>query len=349
MTEQPSAQLFHINSSPHLYNRDSVSKIMLMVVISLLPALAGAYYFFGLRAILVVGVTVCVCVITEAVIQKLTKKPVTINDFSAVITGMLLAFNLPAEIPPWMPILGGIFAIAIAKQAFGGLGFNPVNPALAARALMLASWPVQMTVFTIQPRGGTLSGTVIELFSGATPLNTLKQSLNIVKHANEFPVEKVIDANQAILGLKVSYSDLFLGRVGGCLGETSALLLLIGATFLLYRRIIGWRIPFTFVATVAVLTWIFGGPTGYFSGDPIFHILAGGLILGAFFMATDMVTSPITPRGQIYFGLGCGIITALIRLIGGYPEGVSYAILLMNLTVPLLNRYTRPRFFGSRK
>lgn len=341
--------LFRVSSSPHIYDKDSVQKIMLYVIIALLPALAGSFYFFGLRALWVVAVTVASCVITEAVLQKMMKKPVTINDLSAVVTGMLLAYNLPAEIPIWMPVLGGIFAIGIAKQAFGGLGYNPVNPALAARAFMLASWPVQMTVFKTLPRGGTLSATMVDMFSGATPLNALKQSLNIVKHADAFSVEKVVGASQTIRALQDSYSDLFFGKVGGCLGETSAILLLIGAAFLMYRRIIGWRIPFTYIATVGFLAWMFGGQAGLFSGDPIFHILAGGLMLGAFFMATDMVTSPITPKGQIYFGVGCGVIAIVIRLIGGYPEGVSYSILLMNLTVPLLNRYTKPRILGERK
>jgi len=342
-------KLFRVSTSPHLYDKDTVQKIMLMVVLSMLPALAGSYYFFGLRAIWVVFAAVASCVVTEAVLQKLMKKPITVNDYSAVVTGILLAYNLPAEIPIWMTVLGGVFAIAIAKQAFGGLGFNPVNPALAARAFMLASWPVQVTVFKTVPTGGTLSGTTIDLFSGATPLNALKQSIAIIKHANEFPVEKVMSATNTMIELKASYTDLFIGRVGGCLGETSALLLLLGAAFLMYKRIIGWRIPFTYIATVGILMWIFGGPTGMLSGDPIFHVFAGGLILGAFYMATDMVTSPITSRGQIYFAIGCGVIVVAIRLVGGYPEGVSYSILLMNLTVPLLNRYTKPRILGERK
>ena len=342
--------LFRVSQSPHLYDRDTVQKIMLMVILAMVPALAGAYYFFGFRALWVVVITVSSCLITEALLQKLMKKPVTISDLSAVVTGILLAYNLPPAIPMWMPVLGGIFSIAIAKQAFGGLGFNPVNPALAARAFMLASWPVQMTVFKTVPKGGTLSGTTIDLFSGATPLNALKQSIDIVKHADEFTaVEKMIGASQTIQGLKATYADLFFGRVGGCLGETSAFLLLIGGAFLLYRRIIGWRIPFFYVTTVAILMWVFGGTTGLFSGDPVFHVLSGGLILGAFFMATDMVTSPITPKGHIYFALGCGVITVVIRLVGGYPEGVSYSILLMNLTVPLLNRFIKPEILGERK
>lgn len=339
--------LFRVSQSPHLYDRDTVKKIMLMVILAMAPALAGAYYFFGFRALWVVVITVSSCLITEALLQKLMKKPVTISDLSAVVTGILLAYNLPPAIPMWMPVLGGIFSIAIAKQAFGGLGFNPVNPALAARAFMLASWPVQMTVFKTVPKGGTLSGTTIEMFSGATPLNAIKQSIDIVKHANEFTVEKMIGASQTIQGM--SYADLFFGRVGGCLGETSAFLLFIGGAFLLYRRIIGWRIPFFYITTVAILMWVFGGTTGLFSGDPVFHVLSGGLILGAFFMATDMVTSPITPKGHIYFALGCGVITVVIRLVGGYPEGVSYSILLMNLTVPLLNRFIKPEILGERK
>ncbi|HDI52157.1 Na+-transporting NADH:ubiquinone oxidoreductase subunit D [candidate division KSB1 bacterium] len=339
-------KLWRVSSSPHILDRDSVPKIMRAVVLALLPALGGALYFFGIRALWVTLVAVVTAVVTEYLIEKLLNKPVTIKDWSAVVTGMLLAYNLPPEVPLWIPIIGSVFAIAIVKQAFGGLGFNPVNPALAARALLLASWPIHVTVFNTPPRGGTLSG--IDIITSATPLNVMKQSLQVLKNVDAYSIDKVNKASEAIIQLHASYGNLFWGKVGGCIGETSAFLLLLGAAFLLYRHIIGWHIPLSYIATVAVLTWIFGGSNGLFSGDPTFHVLAGGLILGAFFMATDMVTSPLTPKACIWFGIGCGVITTVIRLIGGYPEGVSYSILLMNLVTPLLNRL-RPKAFGERK
>ncbi len=338
---------FRVSSSPHVLDKDSVSKIMLYVVLALSPAFFGSIYFFGWRALWVTALTVASTVVTEAIVQKMMNRPVTITDWSAVVTGILLAFNMPADVPFYLPIVGGIFAIAIAKQAFGGLGFNPVNPALAARAFLLASWPVDMTVFRVAPHGGTLSG--IDAITSATPLNVMKQSLDILKHQANYAVDQVSQANTAILQLKGAYGHLFWGNVGGCIGETSAFLLLLGAAFLLYKNIIDWRIPTSYLVTVAVLAWIFGGPSGLFSGDWIFHLLAGGVMLGALFMATDMVTSPLTPSGRIYFGIGAGVLTVIIRLWGGYPEGTSYSILLMNLVVPLLDRYTRPRILGERR
>jgi len=337
---------FQVSSSPHILDRESVPKIMLGVVLSLIPALLGAIYFFGLRVLWVVLISVVAAVATEAAVQKMLRRPVTITDWSAVVTGILLAYNLPVDVPYWMPVVGSFFAIAIAKQIFGGLGYNPVNPALAARAFLLASWPVHMTVFKVAPRGGTLSG--IDAITSATPLNVMKQSIDILKHPSEYPIEKVRLAGEAILQLKSSYANLFWGKVGGCLGETSVFLLLIGAAYLLYKRYIGLQIPLGFIGTVAIFSWVFSGSDGLFSGDPLFHIFAGGVILGAFFMATDMVTSPLTRKGQWIFGIGCGVITMVIRLIGGYPEGVSYSILLMNLTTPLIDRYVRPRILGER-
>jgi len=338
---------FRVSSSPHVLDRDNVSKIMLYVILALLPSLIGGTYFFGWRALWVTVLTVLTCVATEAIVQKMMNRPVTITDWSAVVTGILLAFNMPSNVPFYLPIVGGVFAIAIAKQAFGGLGFNPVNPALAARAFLLASWPIDMTVFKVVPRGGSLSG--IDAITSATPLNVMKQSLDILKHQSNYALDKVSQAQTAVVQLKGAYGHLFWGNVGGCLGETSAFLILLGAGFLMYKRIIDWRIPFSYLFTVAVLAWMFGGPSGLFSGDWIFHLLAGGVMLGAFFMATDMVTSPLTPSGRIYFGIGAGILTVIIRLWGGYPEGTSYSILLMNLTVPLLDRYTRPRILGERR
>jgi len=293
---------------------------MFDVVLALIPAALAAVYFFGVRVLFIIGLSVLSAVLTEALIQKLTKKPITINDWSAVVTGILLAYNLPPTAPWWLPVIGSAIAIALVKHAFGGLGQNFMNPALAARAILLAAWPVRMTSWQIPG---------VDTVSTATPLAILKGT----------------EAGAAQLP---SLWDAFLGNIGGCIGETSALALLIGAAYLLYRGVINWRIPFTFIGTVALLTWIFGGD-GLFTGNAIMHILTGGLILGAFFMATDYPSSPVTPLGQIIMGIGCGIITSVIRLYGGYPEGVSYSILIMNIAAPLIDRYTEPRIYGEVK
>jgi electron transport complex protein RnfD len=338
---------FFVSSSPHITDKDSIPKIMYGVVISLIPATIGSIYFFGIRAGWVILLAIISAVATEAGLQTLMKKPITVKDGSAIVTGILLAFNVPAEVPWWIPVIGSAFAIAIGKIPFGGLGYNPMNPALLGRAFLLASWPTHMTIFQTPPRGGVLSG--INAITSATPLNVFKQQKDIIARLADDPAmtEKVNNALEAISQLYDSYGNLFWGRIGGCIGETSVFLLLIGAVFLIYKRYIGLRIPLSYIGTVAILSWIFGGAEGLLSGDPIFHILAGGLMLGAFYMATDMVTSPVTASGRYIFGIGCGIITVLIRLVGGYPEGVSYSILLMNLTVPLIDRYTKPKTFGK--
>jgi len=293
----------------------------------------------------VIGITILAALLTELGANLLLKQPLTISDGSAVITGLLLAYNVPAEVPLWLPAVGGFVSIAIGKMVFGGLGYNPLNPALVGRAFLVASWPVHMTVFSTIPKGGTLSG--IDVMTGATPLAAFKAARAVLLNSTEFTADRLTEATQVVSKLYSSHSQLFFGRIGGCIGETSALLLLIGAVFLMYRRIIGWKIPFAYVGTVALLTWIFGGTDGFFTGDALFHVLSGGLILGAFYMATDMVSSPITYKGRLIFGVGCGILTVIIRLWGGYPEGVSYSILLMNLAVPLLDRYTKPKTFGG--
>jgi electron transport complex protein RnfD len=235
-----------------------------------------------------------------------------------VLTGLLLAYNLPPDVPFWLPIVGSVFAIAIGKQVFGGLGQNIFNPALVGRVFLMASWPRYMTTFT-KPLN-------YDAITSATPLAMIKEG-------------KVIE--------NISYLDLFLGKRGGCIGEVCILALLIGATFLFVKGYISWHIPMPYIITVGLLTYIFG-PKGLFSGDWIFQILSGGLILGAFFMATDYVTSPLTRKGQIIFGIGCGLITAVIRLWGGYPEGVSYAILMMNAATPVIDRYTKNRIYGTK-
>lgn len=316
-----------VSSSPHMRSKDTISRIMLDVVIALIPALIVAIYFFGLRALIVVGMSVISCVLSEYIWQKMCKKPVTIYDWSAVVTGILLGFNLPVTVPLWIPLIGGIFAIIIVKQLFGGLGQNFMNPALAARAFLLASWPVKMTTW-INPFTKIPLLNNVDVISSATPLGIIKG----VETGAEIP----------------SYYNLFIGNVGGCIGETSALALLIGACYLLIKGIISWKIPVAFISTVAVLTYVIG-PEGLFTGNALYHILSGGLILGAFFMATDYVSSPVTPNGQLIMGIGCGVITSLIRLFGGYPEGVSYSILLMNIAVPIIEKYTLPKKFGGVK
>ena len=281
------------------------------VLAALAPAGLAGIYFFGLRAAAVMAVCVVSCVAFEYLWEWCTKRTVTVGDLSAAVTGLLLAYNLPPTIPFWMAVLGSLFAIIVVKQFFGGLGCNIVNPALAGRAMMLTSWPVPMTTWTLDG------------VSGATPLAMIKAGT-----LDNLP------------GLR----DVFLGSVGGCIGETSALALLIGFAILLYKDIIKWHVPVIYVAVVAALCALFGRPV-----PPYYEILTGGLFLGAIFMATDYTTTPITLRGQMIFAAGCGLLTALIRTWGGYPEGVSYSILIMNLTVPLIDRATKPRIFGEVK
>jgi len=307
-----------VSVSPHLHKDESVSKIMWMVIVSLIPAGAAGVFIFGMTALWVIILGVVSALATEAILQRLTKRKVTILDGSAVITGILLAYNLPPRVPFWLPIVGAFFSIAIGKQVFGGLGQNIFNPALVGRVFLMASWPKYMTAFT-RPLS-------FDAVTSATPLALLKEG-------------KVLE--------NISYLDLFLGKRGGCIGEVCILALLLGAIFLFIKGYISWHIPLPYIFTVGLFTYIFG-PRGLFSGDWLFHILSGGLILGAFFMATDYVTSPLTRKGQVIFGIGCGLITAVIRLWGGYPEGVSYAILMMNAATPIIDRYTKTRVYGSR-
>ncbi len=346
-----------LSASPHIRDGESIPKIMYGVVLALLPAAVGAVYFFGLRALWIIVIASVAAVASEAAVQAAMGKRLSIADGSALVTGILVAFNVPASVPLWMPALGAIFGIVVGKHAFGGLGYNPMNPALLGRAFLLASWPTHMTVFSAAPRGGALCGiepaTIstlgLDAITQATPLKLLKEAREVLAQPALVDPSKYVDYTKAVNALYDSYGNLFWGKVGGCLGETSAFLLLVGAVFLLYKRYIGWKIPFAYLGTVALLSWVFGGTAGLFSGKPLFHLLSGGVMLGAFYMATDMVTSPVTFRGRLLFGAGCGVITMVIRLVGGYPEGVCYSILLMNLTVPLLDRSTRPRILGEKK
>ncbi|WP_352418818.1 RnfABCDGE type electron transport complex subunit D [Proteiniborus sp.] len=303
------------SSSPHIRSDETISRIMLDVIIALLPATLASIYFFRFNALKLIVLSIASAVITEAIFQKARKQPVTINDLSAVVTGLLLAFNIPASAPWWIPVIGSAFAIAIVKQFFGGLGHNFMNPALAGRAMLLASWPTIMT-------GWVTPGA--DAVSTATPLAILKGQAE---------------------GVLPSFTDMLFGNIGGSLGETSAILLIIGGIYLLYRGVINWRIPFTYIGTVAIMMLVFGGGIE----NVIYHLLAGGLMLGAFFMATDYASSPVTKKGQIIFGIGAGLLTAIIRLKGGYPEGVSYSILLMNVAAPLIDKYTSPKVFGEVK
>lgn len=307
-----------VGSSPHIKSGESTQKIMRDVIIALIPAAAASVYFFKVSAAMLILATVLSCVLSEYAWNKIAKKPNTVSDLSAVVTGMLLAFNLSPAVPVWIAVIGGVFAIIIAKQLFGGLGHNFINPALAARAFMMASWPVQMTTWRLPGW---------DAISTATPLALLKKG-------------------GEVSGQMPDLWDIFIGNTGGTIGETSALALLIGALYLLVRKVITIELPIAFIGSVGLMTWIFGGSEP-FTGDFIRHILSGGLILGAFFMATDYTTSPVTFKGRIVMGIGCGLLTSVIRLFGGYPEGVSYSILLMNLTVPMIDRYLMPKRFGG--
>lgn len=340
-TKTDTAPQLIVSAAPHLRTADSVEKVMYSVVLALLPALAGAVYYFGWQALWITGIAVLTAVVTEAAIQKFRNVPITALDGSAIVTGILLAYNLPPSVPWWMPVVGTIFAIALGKHVFGGLGLNPMNPALLGRAFLMASWPVLMTTGWSAPTGGTTSG--VAAVTSATPLMAVKEAMrNLALGINVEHSRALVESASTA---KV-YWSLFVGSVGGCIGETSALLLLVGAAYLFYKKYINYRIPLSYIGTVAILGWIFGGD-GYYKGDWMFHILAGGLVLGAFFMATDMVTTPSSPLGQWIFGFGCGLLTIIIRLVGGYPEGVSYSILIMNIVTPLLDRYTKPKVFGA--
>lgn len=299
-----------VSPSPHDENYTKTSTIMLNVIIALLPALAAGCYIFGMRALLLTAVCVASCVVFEFLCRKLMKRDNTIGDLSAAVTGVILAMNLPVTLPLWMAVVGSFVAIVIVKQLFGGIGQNFANPAITARIVLMVSFPTAMTNWAVPffYKEGA------DVVTGATPL----------------------------VSGDASYMDLFLGKVGGCLGETCALALLIGGLYLALRRIISLAAPVGFIGSLALLTFIAGG-------DPLYAILSGGVFLGAFFMATDYATTPITTKGKLVFGLGCGIITFVIRHFGSYPEGVSFSILLMNVLTPYIEQLTRTKIFGAKK
>ncbi|HTG00529.1 MAG TPA: RnfABCDGE type electron transport complex subunit D [Nitrospirota bacterium] len=319
-----------VSIGPHMHDQETTAKIMWSVSGALLPAALVSVYYFGLPAIMVILVCIATSLAAEAGMQRLLKKPVTLSDGSAFLTGLLLALNLPSNAPLYIPFVGSIVAIVIAKHLFGGLGYNIFNPALVGRAFVLISFAKIMTTF-VEP---TASFMAYDAKTMATPLVVLKEE-GMVKLLEIYHTKAAL------------YQDLFLGHRAGSLGETSVIALLLGAAFLMAKRYITWHIPIPFIATVGVLAWIFGGKGGLMTGDPIFHMMSGGLVLGAFFMATDYVTGPSVRAAQIVFGICAGALTVLIRLKGGYPEGVMFAILLMNCFAPLLDRGMRSRVFGK--
>lgn len=329
--------LFVVSGSPHIHGKDDTGRIMLDVIIALLPATALSVYAFGYGAIKVLLLSILSCVLFEWVIQKyLIKKPSTIHDLSAVVTGLLLALNLPCSLPWYTIILGAAFAIGVAKMAYGGIGNNIFNPALVGRVFLLISFPVQMTMW-VKPRvvfnNLFLNGfkgmeqSAVDAITSATPLGQL--------------------AEGGVSAISNDYLGYFIGTIGGSMGEISAAALLLGGLYLLIRRVISWHIPVTYLGVVALFSgilWI-ANPTRF--ADPLFHVLTGGLMLGAIFMATDMVTSPMTNKGKLIFAFGCAILTVLIRTFGAYPEGVSFAILIMNAFVPLINKGLKPTRYGK--
>jgi electron transport complex protein RnfD len=326
-----------VSVSPHFKNTETVNKIMWTVVACLLPPLILSVFIFGFQTLIITLVSVASCVGTEYVANRALGRPTeTCKDGSAVITGLLLAYVIPPGVPFWMPILGGVMAIYIAKILLGGLGFNIFNPALIGRAFLVATYPVAMTSAWLTPiRDASVfkyMGSGVDAVSTATPLYVLKH----------YGMAALLERFGS---LSVIYKDFFIGWRPGCIGETSAFLLLLGGIYLIYKKYITWHIPVSVIASVAFFTWIFGGET-LFTGNPILAVLSGGVVLGAFFMATDYVTSPTQATGQLIFGAGIGALTVLIRLKGGYPEGVCYAILLMNAVAPALDSWFKPRRFA---
>lgn len=307
---------FVVSGTPHVRSKESIQSIMRDVIIALVPATAAGIYYFGISALILIIAAIASSVIFEALCQKIMKKPVTVSDLSAVVTGLLLAMNLPAAAPIWVAVVGSAFAIIFGKQLFGGLGQNFINPALAGRAFLLASYPTEMTTWSV-PNGLE----VADAATYATPLAQLKAG-----------------------HLDASLGELMLGQCGGTIGETCAIALIIGGVYLLYKHVISWKIPVIYIATVAILFGVIGR---HGVRMPLQEIMAGGVMLGGIFMATDYASSPVTPKGQIIFAVGAGLITYLIRTFGGYPEGVSYSILIMNCCVPLIERFTEPTIFGA--
>jgi len=324
-----------VSTNPHAHSGSSVQRIMLDVIIALMPAMLMSFYFFGWQAVRLVTVCVLGSVIIEALCRKMMGRDLGISDLSAVVTGLLLAFNLPPSLSSGIALIGCIFAIAVAKQVFGGIGYNPFNPALIGRVALLISFPVAMTNWPSPLNPARWVGlSWVDATTTATPLAMAK----VAEGAHQLPVWD----NATML-------NSLIGNTNGCIGEVSAAALLLGGLYMLYRRCITWHIPVAYIGTVAIFATILRIAQPDISVPPVYHILSGGLMLGAIFMATDMVTSPLTKSGMLIFGTGCGLLTMIIRRWGGYPEGVSFAIIIMNSITPLINRATRPRVFGHGK
>jgi electron transport complex protein RnfD len=327
------SNLLNISPSPHIQGKDTTGKLMFGVVLALMPALFTSVLYFGSGAVIVTATSIISCLFFEYLIQRfILKKPVSVTDGSALVTGLLLAFNLPSNIPAHLVIIGSLVAIGIAKMTFGGLGNNPFNPALVGRVFMLISFPVQMTSWPI-PTG--LKTGYIDAVTGATPLAIIKEGIKNGESLSEL-MEKV-----------PTTFNMFLGNMGGSIGEVAAVALLLGFTYMLLRKIITWHIPVSIIGSIAIFTtilWVINPET---NAGPMFHILAGGVLLGSIFMATDYVTSPMNPKSMIIYGCGIGILTVIIRVWGAYPEGISFAILIMNAFVPLMNAYIKPKPFGE--
>lgn len=324
--------LLTVSGSPHVHGGLSVKKLMWGVIIAMVPAMLASFYFFGLGAVKVTLVAVIACMLFEYLITKfILKAESQLNDGSAIITGILLAFNLPSNLPVWMIVVGALIAIGVAKMSFGGLGKNPFNPALVGRVFLLISFPVDMTSWPLV--GKNLA--TLDAVTGATPLGVVKEGLK-----NGSTMESLMEQLP-------SYTQMLIGQNGGSLGEVSALLLLLGGIYMLIRKIITWHIPVSFLGSAFVFSGILWLVNPDMYVNPLFHMLTGGMMLGVFFMATDMVTSPMTPKGQLIFGAGIGILTIVIRVWGAYPEGVSFAILIMNAVVPHLNNAFKPTRFGK--
>lgn len=325
------SKILTISPSPHIHQESSVSKIMQSVIIALIPALIWSFFVFGLPAVLTTLVSVIACVGFEWLIKKyLLKVNPSVSDGSAVLTGILLAMNLPASLPLWIVIIGALIAIGVAKMSFGGLGNNPFNPALVGRVFLLISFPVQMTTWPI-------NNNAVDATTGATPLALIKAGLK-----SGTPVSDIMKELP-------TYSDLFIGNIGGSLGEISVVLLLIGFIFMLFKKIISWHIPVSVIGSIFIFTGILWLINPDQNINPVYHILTGGVMLGAIFMATDMVTSPMSKLGQLIFGVGIGVITVSIRVWGAYPEGISFAILIMNAFTPLINKFVKPKLFGGKQ
>jgi electron transport complex, RnfABCDGE type, D subunit len=324
------AQKLYISTSPHIHCGDTIERNMRWVIWALMPALFASFFVFGRGALIVTATSVASCLFFEWFITRfLLKRKSTLGDLSAVITGILLAFNLPSNMPLYMIVMGALVAIGVGKMAFGGLGNNPFNPALVGRVFLLISFPAKMTSWPV-PAG--LAASYIDAETGATPLNLIGQ---------------IAGGNTAAADQLPGLGELFMGNIGGCIGEVSALALLVGLAVLLLSKTITWHIPVSIISTVAVLTGImwFVNPVLYV--NPLYHLLSGGLLLGAIFMATDYVTSPMTPKGMVWYGIGIGLLTVIIRYFGSYPEGMSFAILIMNAVTPLINNWCKPKRFGE--